>query len=130
MFGFLPSWVGDVMLILAFVAGPSGLIWGILQQKGANRKLVVEESGLSVTAFDAATAAALAEVQESRVDRQAMRGEIKALSEETEDLRFKQNQLRQLFIEVVRQNNIVLTPAQQKEFEDTRPRPRIKQTNE
>lgn len=124
MFGFLPAWVGDLMLIAAFIVGPSGFIWAYLQNKGANRKLVVEESGLSVTAFNAATAAALAEVKESREDREAMRGQISHLIEDNEDLRYKHNQLRQLFIEVIRHNDMVLTPSQQAVFESTRPKPR------
>ena len=55
--GFLPDWLGDILVLVAFVLGPSGFIWSILQRKDANRKLVVDEGGLSVSQFDSLNAA-------------------------------------------------------------------------
>lgn len=138
MFEFLPAWASDVMILLAFVLGPSGLIWAILQQKGANRKLVVEESGLHITEFEALTNtykdllarsnaaseaatkaadAAQEEVRQSRIQREL-------LQEELNEVRDTQRRLRALFSRVIARSGIVLTTEEQKELEATQLRRR------
>lgn len=137
MFAALPPIISDIMLIVAFVAGPTGLIWGILQRKDANRKLVVEEGGLEVTEFDSQragfkmlldeqkelTAKALAELKASQEQRDQQADDI-------DELRGLLMETRSLFRRVVARSNIVLTPEEQKEFEATkppRPRRRVRQ---
>jgi septal ring factor EnvC (AmiA/AmiB activator) len=139
MLSFLPSWVSDIMLILAFIAGPTGLIWGFLQRKDANRKLVVEEGGLEVDQFEAQrqafndllreqreiTARALAELADTRKELSESRDQRKEMADDIEDLRSMLIQTRDLFKRVVARSNIVLTPDEQREFDATKPpRPR------
>lgn len=128
MLSFFPGWVSDVMLILAFIAGPTGLIWGVLQRRDANRKLVVEEGGLEVDRFDAQrqgfndllreqkalTDRAVAELEASRKQRERETIDI-------EELRRMLVQIRDLFSRVVERSNIVLTPEEQEEFDATQP---------
>ena len=131
MFGFLPTWVSDIMLILAFIAGPTGVIWGILQRKDANRKLLVEEGDHDISEFESLTATykdlltranqatdnAVAEVKASVIQRQNMQGEIDELRDSVHDV-------RGLMRDVLRKHNIQLTPAEQARFDATKPRPR------
>jgi len=137
MLSFLPSWVSDIMLILAFIAGPTGLIWGFLQRKDANRKLVVEEGGLQVDQFEAQrqafndllreqreiTARAIAELGEVRTELKESRDQRAELTSDVEELRAMLVQTRDLFKRVVARSNITLTPDEQHEFEMTKPRP-------
>jgi hypothetical protein len=132
MFEILPPIVSDAMLIIAFIAGPTGLIWGILQRKDANRKLVVEEGGLEVSEFDSQragfkmlldeqkelTSKALAELKASQDQRNQQ-------ADDMDELRGMLIDIRALFKRVVARSNITLTPDEQKEFEATKPpRPR------
>lgn len=131
MFGFLPSWVSDAMLILAFIAGPTGVIWGILQRKDANRKLLVEESDHDISEFESLTAtykdlldrankatdAAVAEVKTSVTQRHQMQGEIDELRESIHDL-------RGLMRDVLRKHSIQLTQEEQARFDATKPKRR------
>lgn len=133
MFEALPSWVSDVMLIVAFVLGPTGIIWSILNQKGANRKLIVEEGDLDLKEFSAltqtykdllelaheatakavqATQEALKEVRESRVQREQLQTEL-------DEVRDTQHRLRRLFTRVIAQYKIQLTEQEQSEFDNT-----------
>ena len=137
MLSFLPGWVSDVMLILAFIAGPTGLIWGFLQRKDANRKLVVEEGGLQVDQFEAQrqafndllreqkeiNAGAAKELSSVREELKESREQRAHLTEDVEELRAMLTQTRDLFKRVVARSNITLTPDEQHEFEMTKPRP-------
>jgi hypothetical protein len=132
MFGFFPPIVGDIMVLVAFFVGPTGLIWGILQRRGANRSLVVEEGGLEINQFNALTTK-YAELL-SRAETAAVNAEsdAKAAKEANADLQGQINSLgddlrevRSLFMDVVRQHGIKLTPDQQRRFEATKP-PRVR----
>lgn len=151
MLSFFPTWVSDALLILTFLAGPTGVIWGILQRKDANRKLVVEEGSLEIDQFQvqrqafndllreqreinsgaAATLASVrAELVESRQQLASVRAELVEsgeqrahLSEDVKDLRNALDKVRNLFEQVISQNGVVLTEEEAFVFETTRPRP-------
>jgi hypothetical protein len=138
MFDILPPIVGDIMILVSLFFGSGGIIWAYLQRKGANRSLIVEEGGLEVNQFNALTAkyaelltraekAAQTASDDAKAARDAnvqmrddMQGQINTLGD---DLR----EVRSLFMDVVRQHGIKLTPEQQRRFESTKP-PRARRT--
>lgn len=126
------------MLILAFILGPTGIIWSILNQKGANRKLVVEEGDLEVNEFSAltqtykdllsrsttATEAAVKAAEAAVVEVKQASEQRKVLQEELDEVRETQRRLRALFTRVIARYNIKLTEEEEAEFESTRLRRR------
>lgn len=131
--GFLPDWLADSIALAGIFLGVPGIILFLLNKKGANRKLVVEEGGLTVAQFNAALPAYMDLLDREKGNAEAARIEIKAFTTEREEmkteiasLRENQRRLYFLFLDVVRANNIQLTSEQQHEFESTKPRPRIR----
>lgn len=129
MFNVLPDWVSDLMILASFVLGPSGFVWAFLQQKGANRKLKVEEDGLevqkgglTVDQFNAALPAYKDLLDRANIDRDEAIEDLKKYKEELDELKANQVRLIRLFKQVIRQNKITLTDEQQIELEATKPR--------
>ena len=123
MFGFLPEWVGDTLSLLALVTGlPAILLW-FLNRKDANRKLKVEEGGLTVSQFNAALPAYQDMLNRADAERkEAVRLSLE-YKEELNEVREKQDRLIQLITALVARTGIVLTAAEIEELEATRPRP-------
>jgi len=129
LFDFLPPIVEDVLTLIAFVAGPSGLIYAFLNSRNANRKLIVDEAGLSVTEFDSLNAAykALYETEkttakESIEELHKYKAERENILAELAEMRDFQRRRDTLFLSVVRRNQIVLTAEESAEFEATKPK--------
>lgn len=134
MLAFLPEGLQDVLTIVAVIAGPSGIIWLILQNKQANRRLKVEETGadvqsrvaegsLTVEQFNAALPAYKDLLDRSNKDRDAAIAKMDEYKAELDEIRDKQDRLVKLFTAVVKRANITLTDAELKELEETKPRP-------
>ena len=128
MFGFFPPIVGDIMVLVAFFVGPTGLIWGILQRRGANRSLVVEEGGLEINQFNALTTKYAELLSRAEAAATTASNEAKAAVEANAEMQSQINSLgddlrevRSLFMDVVRQHGIQLTAEQQRRFEATKP---------
>lgn len=103
----------------------------LLNSKGANRKLVVEEGGLTVAQFNAALPAykdlldrEKANTDRAREELETYRGEREKFKNDIEELRGNQRRLALLLQEIVRANGIVLDEDQQAEFDATKPNPR------
>ena len=131
---FLPGWVGDILTLLAFVLGPGGVIWLILSQRQANRKLRVEEIGanvssqvakgsLTVDQFNAALPAYRDLLDRSNKDRDAALAKMEEYKGELDEVKEKQERLVKLFLQVVKRSNVQLTKEELEELEATRPRP-------
>jgi Mg2+ and Co2+ transporter CorA len=144
MFGFLPGWVGDVLTLAAFVLGPSGFVWAFLQQKGANRRLKVDEitaestvkvqeGALTVDQFNAALPAYKDLLDRSNHDRDEAidkmeqmekdhKSEVAKYKRELSTVNANQRRLIRLLRSIVKQNNIILTEEQLAELETTQPK--------
>lgn len=128
MFGILPDWVGDSLSLLALVLGTPGVVLFFLGRKGANRKLEVEEGGLSVTVFNAQTAAYKdlldrANTRAANAEKEAKEAneKIDALQQEYAHMNSKINRLYNLFNRVLARNKIILTEEERTELEETKP---------
>lgn len=137
MLAFLPEGLQDILTIVAVIAGPSGIIWLILQNKQANRRLKVEEAGadvqsrvaegsLTVEQFNAALPAYKDLLDRSNKDRDAAIAKMDEYKAEVDEIREKQDRLVKLFMQVVKRNNIQLTTEELRELEETKPRPRVR----
>jgi chemotaxis response regulator CheB len=112
----------------------------LLQRKGANKKLQIEETGADTNQFDVitkkyqqiadnwqktaetaqkATETALAELEKHKEDRETISGKL-------EETNTKLDQIRTLFKQVMKRSNIVLTPEEQEIFDSTTPSREIK----
>lgn len=121
--------------IVGLLAVPGGIAAVLLNRKGANKSLEIQQGGLDVQTFDSqraayedllnrataatqaaqnATAAALEELATYKAEREESRGQI-------EDTNDKLEKLRELFQSVVAGGGIVLTREQQAIFDDTKP---------
>jgi len=138
---------GAVSLIVGTVPG---VIFFVLNRKGANKKLDIEEGGLNVNQFDVQTKAyqdllnrankateeALAELATYKKERTRLMEQVeeqgrkirkleKADEDKTgelEDARRKVEQLRSLFTAILTRTGIVMTPEEQEIFEATQPK--------
>lgn len=126
---FLPGWISDVLALLAFILGPSGVIWLILNQRNANRKLKVEEigagvqqGGLTVDQFNAALPAYKDLLDRSNEDRDRALAQLAEYKQELTKFHQQHERMTRLFLQVVKQNNIQLTQEQLDELEATRPK--------
>lgn len=131
MFGFLPAWASDLMVIGAFLLGPSGLIWAILQSRGANRHLVVEEGTLKKSEFDSITQAQSKLLEDARAEAAAAKREadeandrLDTMDELYDQMRDVVHRLRSLFRRVVSKSGYSMTDSERAEFENTKPVPR------
>lgn len=133
-FDILPPLVSDILLLLAFFVGPGGVIWLILSQRGANKKLKVEEIGadiqnkvaegsLTVDQFNAALPAYKDLLDRANKDRQEALDKMGEYKDELDEVRDKQERLVGLFHRVVKVHKIQLTKDELDELEATRPRP-------
>lgn len=126
---FLPGWVSDLLTLLAFIVGPSGVIWLILNQRNANRKLKVEEigadvqqGGLTVDQFNAALPAYKDLLDRSNEDRDKALAQLAEYKAELNKFHQRHERLTRLFLVVVKQHNVQLTQEQMDELEATRPK--------
>jgi hypothetical protein len=122
MFGFLPDWVGDTLTLIALVLGTPGIILYLLGRKDANRKLVVDEGGLTVDQFNAALPAYKDLLDRSNKDRDAAISKMGEYKVELDNIRDNQERLVKLFLSVVARSNITLTADERAELEATRPK--------
>jgi len=123
MFGVLPDWVGDTVTILAAVLGLPGIILWVLSRKQANRKLVVDEGGLTVAQFNAALPAYKDLLDRANDEREAaekerdealrkigpLEHELYKTQSEVNSLDDKLEEAVQLFTTVIERSEITLT---------------------
>jgi len=118
----------DILSLIAVAIGLPGIILFFLNRKGANRKLNVEEGGLTVSQFNAALPAYKDLLDRANDDRQAAIDELAAYKTEREGFKTEIERLgedirtiRGLFTRVVERSNITLTHEEQQVFESTKP---------
>jgi hypothetical protein len=135
MFGIFPEWVGDTVTIIATVLGLPGLILWFLGRKDANRKLVVEESGLTVAQFNAALPAykdlldrannerdaADKEKQEAFAKVVPLEKELSQTRAEVHSLDDKLKEAVELFRTVIERSEITLTHEELRRLERITP---------
>lgn len=128
MFGFLPEWVGDTLTLVAIFVGTPGVILWFLNRKGANRKLEVEEGGLTVAQFTATLPAYQDLLNRAGVREEAANQIATAATERAEqfktELEIVENKLDRailLFQKVIARSNIELTQEEMFELESTKP---------
>lgn len=137
MFGIFPDWVGDTLSLIAVVVGTPGLILWFLGRKDANRKLVVEEGGLTVEQFNAALPAYKDLLDRSNKERdaaiereEALTKDFKAYRDETSatvaDLKTGQQGLRRLVLKLIAQHEYQPTDEEREILEMTAPRKRTR----
>lgn len=144
-------------LLLALVTGSvPGVILFILQRRGANKKLELEEGSLGVSQFNAQTSAyqdlldranaavteARNETKKYRAEREALQRQVTEMREEIDKLKTSDDQkgqellrtnnklerLRALFLSYVKRTSIPLTEEEQSVFDDTMPADIFKRT--
>lgn len=120
--GFLPAGVGDALSLVAMVLGLPGIILYFLNKNQANRKLVVEEGGLTVEQFNAALPAYRDLLDRANADRKVAIETMETYKTEWDDVMAKQDRILQLLSRIVARGNITLTPEEVAELEATRPR--------
>lgn len=118
MFGFLPDWVGDTLTIIAVVLGTPGIIlWG-LNRKQANRKLEVEEGGLTVSQFNAALPAYKDLLDRADAAASDARKDARSAKREVNILERKLARAIRLLMSIIQRANIQLTPEEEKELSE------------
>lgn len=118
MFGFLPDWFGDTLTVIAVVLGLPGIILWVLNRKQVNRKLEVEEGGLTVSQFNAALPAYKDLLD--RADNAAAKAQTEATDakREVNTLERKLARAIRLLMAVIQRANIQLTPEEEKELQE------------
>lgn len=138
MFGLLPDWVGDTLTIIAAVLGLPGIILFVLTRKQANRKLEVEEGGLTVDQFNAALPAykdLLDRANEERKEavdekKDAVRRvetltlELRETRDEVDDLEDRLVLAVELIESFVSRSEIQFTPEDHRKLARIKPSPR------
>lgn len=133
--GFLPVWVGDLFSVLGLPAIVLAVVVFLLNKKGANRKLVVEEGSLKKSEFDSFTVAqnlALAGAREEAATARAEAKEAKDEADETADrldvmdalydeMRDGIMWLRGFVKKLVRETAYTMTAEELREFDMTKP---------
>lgn len=122
--GPLPDWVRDGLSLVALIFGTPGIILFLLGRKGANRKLIVEESGVTVDQFNAALPAYKDLLDRANKDRDEALAKLSEYKEELDDVRDKQNRLIRLIFTVAARGDLELTPNEQSELEASKPHAR------
>lgn len=132
MFDVFPGWVGDTIALVAFVAGPGGVVWLFLSNRQANHKLKVDEldseanreinrGSLTVEQFNAALPAYKDLLDRSNSDRDEAVEALKECKTQVAELCNKQERLVGLFLRVVARTDIQLTEEEREELEKIRP---------
>lgn len=125
----------NIMALIGTALGVPGIITILLQRKGANKKLDIEEGGLEVTQFSAIIEGykqLLADESSRRADQTKaiaeLRGEMNDIRKKereyertTRDLYDKLSKLRGLMLRYVKRTGIDMTAAELDEFEQTKP---------
>ena len=137
MFGILPDWVGDTVTILAAVLGLPAIILWVLNRKQANRKLVVEEGGLTVAQFNAALPAYKDLLDRANTERETaekerddalrrigpLEHELFKTQTEVNSLDDKLEEAVQLFTSVIERSEVSLTHDELRRLERIKPSP-------
>lgn len=138
---------GAVSLVVGTVPG---VIFFVLNRKGANKKLELDETTTASTVFEAqtkaykelydtanaATAAALKELATYKEERVKLMAQVEEQgkkirkleqadhdkTDELADARRKVEQLRSLFTAILTRTGIIMTPEEQAIFEETKPK--------
>lgn len=118
MFGFLPDWVGDTLTIIAVVLGTPGIILWALNRKQANRKLEVEEGGLTVSQFNAALPAYKDLLDRADTAANDAREDARSAKREVNILERKLARAIRLLMSIIQRANIQLTPEEEKELSE------------
>lgn len=133
MFGFLPEWVGDTLTIIAVVLGTPGIILWLLNRKEANRRLEVDEGGLTVAQFNAALPAYKDLLDRATKERDAAADRVEEIraefQEELDDqaaeldiVEDKLSRAIRLIKTLIARAQIELTPTESLELEEIRRR--------
>lgn len=136
LFG-LPGWVGDTISLVSLAIGAPALILWLLGRKDANRKLNVEEGGLTVDQFNAALPAyqglltdVRAELATSKAETATVVAQLEEAEGVIEDVRDEVYvlhnsviKLRELISRLISKHHFVLTPEELDELEQTKPGP-------
>jgi len=145
MFGLLPDWVGDTLTIIATVLGLPGIILFLLSRKQANRKLEVEEGGLTVDQFNAALPAykdlldrANTERKEAVDERKEALGRVGALTDQLRETRDEVDDLEdklvlavELIETILHRSEVQFTPEDHKKLARIKPSPeRFRESDE
>ena len=118
MFGFLPDWVGDTLTIIAVVLGTPGIILWTLNRKQANRKLEVEEGGLTVSQFNAALPAYKDLLDRANSAASEAGKDARSAKKEVNILERKLARAIRLLMSIIQRANIQLTPEEEKELSE------------
>lgn len=117
----IPDWLGDSISLIALAAGVPGIILFLLNKKGANRKLQIEEGGLSVQVFNAQNAGYKDLLD--RADRTATEAtnKVEEFKEELKDITGKLNRMYAFVSRIIYKNDIELNDEEKAEFERISP---------
>lgn len=145
--------MGEIASVVALAFGSGavpGVILFLLNRRGANKKLEIEEGGLGVNVFEAQTTAyenllnrqtqatndALTELGKYKAERTSILEKVEKLeradedrSQELRSTNTKLETLRALFQQYVNRTGIPLTPEEQLIFEETKPITKPMRTN-
>lgn len=135
--GFLPSWVGDLLTIVAIAVGLPGVILFLLNRRNANRHLNVEEGTLKVDEFGAIKSGYEGLWQAAQADAAAARADATAARKDADNARQSAEEanshaahaeesvrkLHTLIMSIVRRNKLELDEEQLRILEETKPRP-------
>ena len=129
------SVIVSILSLVGIGTAVPAIILFLLQRRNANKKLEIEEDTLSVNVFNAqtkayqdlldradrTTQAALAELKTYQAERKEILKKVDMQNEVLELTNTNLQKIRTLFQAVVKRSNIVLTPAEQKVFDETKP---------
>lgn len=131
-----------IVSLVAVITGLPTIILFALQRKNANKKLEIDEGGLSVTQFNSLTAAYQDQLDRCSERTKTMRSELDEMQKQIDEVRDsesnvvrllaetsrKLDRVRKLFLKYVNRAGIPMTQEEQQEFERTAP-PRKRLSN-
>jgi len=126
--GFLPSWIGDLSSVLGLPAIVLAVIVFLLNRRGANRRLVVEEGTLKKSEFESFTVAqntalegARKEIKEAKDEADYVSDRLDVMDELYDQMRESIMWLRSYVRKITSRSSYVMSVEEQAEFEMTKP---------
>jgi hypothetical protein len=126
--GFLPAWVGDLSSILGVPAIVIAVLMWALGRRDANRKLDVDEGALKRSEFDSFTEAqnkalegARKEAHDAKIEADEISDRLDLMDELYDQMREAIHTLRSLMRRILSKTKYEMTPAEQAEFDSTKP---------
>jgi hypothetical protein len=122
MFGsLLPDWIGDAVTLIAVALGLPGIILHLLSRKGANRKLQIDEGGLSVQVFNAQNAGYKDLLDRAERTAREATGTVEEFKTELRNVNNRLNKMYAFLSRIIYKNDIELNDEEKAEFEAVNP---------